>query len=58
MTSHDDYLLSIGMMTNVAKIELIYSSRQELQDPPSIKVKEAGIMPSKSLKVAYDPFMM
>jgi len=51
MTCHDDYLLSIGMKTNVAKTELIYFSRKNLQVTPSIMVKGEEIKPSNTLKV-------
>jgi len=51
MAQHDDYLLSIGMKTNVSKTELIYFSRRELPNSPPLLVKENNIYPSQTMKV-------
>jgi len=51
MEIHDDYLLSIGMRTNVSKTELIYFSRKPLLDAPSILVKGTEIRPSTTMKI-------
>jgi len=51
MAQHDDYLLSIGMKTNVSKTELIYFSRRELLNSPPLLVKENNIYPSQTMKV-------
>jgi len=50
MTLHDDFLNSIGMVTNVEKTELIYFSRKT-QDGAPLKVKNKLIQPSKKIKV-------
>jgi len=50
MTLHDDFLNTIGMITNVEKTELIYFSRKK-QDYKPLTVKNQVIKPSKSIKV-------
>jgi len=51
MTKHDDYLTAIGMKTNVAKTELTYFSRKQLEEPPHLEVKGERIYPSGAIKV-------
>jgi len=51
MTVHDDYLISIGMKTNVAKTEFTLFSRKQLEQPPFLEVKGTKILPTGTIKV-------
>jgi len=50
MGRHDDFLLSVGMRTNVAKTELIYFSRKPIEKS-ILEVKNQKITPSPSIKI-------
>jgi len=50
MDIHDDFLTSIGMVTNVEKMELIYFNRRR-QEGRSLSVKNKVIKPSGHIKV-------
>jgi len=50
METHDDYLQTVGMVTNVAKTEVTIFSRKPVDCPPLV-VKGATIHPTPHLKV-------
>jgi len=50
MKKHDDFLLSVGMKTNVTKTELIYFSRKPVEKF-TLTVKNQQIIPSKEIKI-------
>jgi len=51
LETHENFLETIGMVTNTSKTELIYFSRKPIMDPPSLNVKGISIQPSKTIKV-------
>jgi len=51
MTTHDNYLLNIGMKTNVMKTEFIYFSRTNLPETPSLLVKGIEVKPTTKMKI-------
>jgi len=51
LTRHDDFLTSIGMVTNVEKTELIYFARTPITDLSPIKIGPKQVIPGKKLKV-------
>jgi len=50
MTTHDNYLNSIGMVTNVDKTELSYFTRHKIEGP-SLLLNSKPITPSETIKV-------
>jgi len=51
MTAHDAFLKNIGMVTNVAKTELIFFSRKPIEDMSPIIVNGEDVTPKKDMKV-------
>jgi len=52
LTSHDNFLKSIGMVTNVSKTEMIFFRKNTKDTPPkSITVNGEEIIPKDSIKV-------
>jgi len=51
MERHDQYLKSIGMVTNVNKTELIYFAKNDINDITPIKVGNDYVTPKKTIKV-------
>jgi len=50
MSTHNNYLGQIGMVTNVDKTELLYFSRQKIRGP-TLTVNNKQVSPSETLKV-------
>jgi len=44
MTMHDDYLLSIGMVTNGSKTELMFFSRNKIEVKSSLTIKDKEVV--------------
>jgi len=51
MQIHNEYLKSIGMVTNVNKTELTFFSRSEIQDTSPLVIGPDLVKPQNSIKV-------